>query len=73
MMIRMEAGAKWVPHRHAGPEQCFVLEGDLFDGESTYYAGDFQCAAPGSVHEAQSTVNGCLLLIVSSLNDQLLA
>lgn len=73
MMIRMEPGARWVPHRHAGPEQCFVLEGDLFDGESTFYAGDFQCAAAGSVHGSQSTQNGCLLLIVSSLHDQVLA
>jgi anti-sigma factor ChrR (cupin superfamily) len=73
MMIRMEPGAKWIPHRHAGPEQCFVVEGDLYDGESTFYAGDFQCAPPGSVHGAQSTENGCLLLIVSSLHDQLLA
>jgi anti-sigma factor ChrR (cupin superfamily) len=73
MMVRMDPGASYVPHRHAGPEQCFVLEGDLFDGQERFYAGDFQCAAPGSVHHVQSTEGGCLLLIVSSLRDELIA
>jgi len=73
MMVRMAPGASYAPHRHAGPEQCYVLEGDLFDGSQTFYAGDFQCAGVGSVHDVQSTRNGCLLLIVSSMHDQLLA
>jgi quercetin dioxygenase-like cupin family protein len=73
MMVRMDPGATYSPHRHAGPEQCFVLEGDLFDGEDTYYAGDFQCKERGSVHQVQSTKGGCLLLIVSSLHDELLS
>jgi anti-sigma factor ChrR (cupin superfamily) len=73
MMIRMEPGARYAPHRHAGPEQCYVLEGDLFDGAQTFHAGDFQCAAKDSVHGVQSTENGCLLLIVSSMHDELLA
>jgi anti-sigma factor ChrR (cupin superfamily) len=73
MMVRMEPGSSYAPHRHAGPEQCYVLEGDLFDGAGIFQAGDFQCAAEGSIHGIQSTRNGCLLLIVSSLHDQLLA
>ena len=73
MMVRMEPGSSYAPHRHAAPEQCYVLEGDLFDGSQTFHAGDFQCAAEGSIHRIQSTRNGCLLLIVSSLHDQLIA
>ncbi len=73
MLVRMDAGAKYIPHRHAGPEQCFVLEGDLHEGQDSFYAGDFQCAAAGSVHGEQWTEAGCLLLIVSSLHDELLA
>lgn len=72
MLIRMEPGAAYVPHRHAGPEQCFVLEGDLHDGEQVYRKGDFQCAAEGSTHGVQWTEQGCTLLIVSSLHDQLI-
>jgi len=73
MLVRMEPGATYSAHRHALPEQCYVLEGDLFDGANRFRAGDFQCAAKGSVHGLQSTQAGCLLLIVSSPNDQLLA
>jgi anti-sigma factor ChrR (cupin superfamily) len=72
MLIRMDPAASYIPHRHGGPEQCFVLEGDLHDGDLVVTAGDFQCAAEGSVHGAQWTTSGCLLLIVSSLKDELL-
>jgi anti-sigma factor ChrR (cupin superfamily) len=72
MLIRMDAGARYVPHRHKAPEQCFVLEGDIRDEDGVFHAGDFQCKAPGSVHGAQTTEKGCLLLIVSSREDELL-
>ena len=72
MLIRMDPGASWLPHRHGGPEQCFVLEGDLQDGDLIVTAGDFQCAPKDSAHGAQRTTSGCLLLIVSSLRDELL-
>lgn len=72
MLIRMEPGSSYDPHRHAGPEQCLVLEGDLFDGVREFRAGDFQVAAANTVHGVQSTRNGCLLFIVSSLHDELL-
>ena len=72
MLVRMDPGAKYVPHRHAAPEQCFVLEGDLRDEGVVCRAGDFQVLAPGSVHGAQWTQDGCTVLIVSSLHDELL-
>jgi quercetin dioxygenase-like cupin family protein len=73
MLVRMDPGASYIPHRHAGPEQCFVLEGDIRDSEHVFRAGDFQCASRDSDHEAQWTEDGCLLLIVSSMHDRLLA
>lgn len=72
MLVRMEPGASYVPHRHRAPEQCFVLEGDVRDGDDVFHAGDFQCKQTGSTHGAQTTEHGCLLLIVSSLGDELL-
>jgi anti-sigma factor ChrR (cupin superfamily) len=72
MLVRMDPGARYVSHRHAAPEQCFVLEGDIRDGDVVCRAGDFQVLEPGSVHGAQWTKDGCLVLIVSSLKDELL-
>jgi len=36
------------------------------------HAGDYQRVEVGSEHPVQSTENGCLLFIVSSLHDELL-
>ena len=49
-----------------------MLEGDIQVGEVTMRAGDYQCMERGSVHPVQSTREGCRLLIVSSLSDELL-
>ena len=70
MLIRMSPGTSYGRHLHAGPEQCFVLEGDLWEGETVVTSGDYQCLPTGSIHERQMTRSGCLLLIVSSLHDQ---
>lgn len=72
MLIRMEPGSQYPPHRHGGPEQCLVLEGDLRVGDLVLRAGDFQCAPFRSTHEVSRTENGCLLLIVCSQHDELL-
>lgn len=79
MLVRMEPGSAYPAHRHGGPEDCFVLQGDLEiaddsdAGEREMRAGDFVRSAPGSAHGVQSTRAGCLLFLVSSLNDELLA
>jgi len=73
MMVRMAAGTSWPAHIHAGPEECYVLAGDLRVGELHMHAGDFQRAEAGSRHGVQSTEGGCTLLLVSSLHDTLVA
>lgn len=73
MLVRMPAGAAYPSHRHAGTEQCYVLEGDLHVGDLVFHAGDYQCSDSNSIHGVQHTTNGCLLLIVSSLHDELVA
>lgn len=72
MLVRMAPGTAYPHHVHGGPEECFVLEGDLRVGEEVLRSGDYQRMAPGSLHGEQSTENGCLLLINSSLSDELL-
>jgi anti-sigma factor ChrR (cupin superfamily) len=73
MLVRMAPGSSYLPHRHRGAEECFVLQGDLSAGGVRLECGDYQRAASGSVHGVQSTEGGCVLLINSSLNDELLA
>jgi quercetin dioxygenase-like cupin family protein len=72
MLVRMPAGTSYPRHRHAGAEQCYVLDGDLRVGDVTLRPGDYQCARAESIHEVQYTEGGCLLLIVSSQHDEII-
>ncbi len=73
MLVRMAAGTTYPRHRHGGAEECFVISGDLRHGERVMNAGDFEVVHEGSIHEVQSTATGCVLLIRSSLTDEILA
>ena len=73
MLVRMAAGSSYPSHRHGGFEECYVLQGDLHVGDTVMHAGDYQRAENQSVHVVQSTQTGCLLFIVSSQHDELLA
>ncbi|MGE3182968.1 MAG: cupin domain-containing protein [Phycisphaerae bacterium] len=70
-LFRMAPGTSYPKHIHDGPEECYVLQGDLCVGEQVMHAGDYQRMAPGTQHGVQSTENGCVLLIVSSLSDEM--
>lgn len=72
MIVRMQPGTAYPPHIHGDVEECFVLSGDLRVGDSQELrAGDYQRAEKGSRHAVQSTRHGCVLLLVSSLSDEL--
>jgi putative transcriptional regulator len=73
MLIRMDPGSIYPSHRHGGPEECYVLEGDLKIGDVVMRKGDYQRVERQSVHPVQSTDGGCLLLIVSSLHDEIIS
>ncbi|MFN0241629.1 MAG: cupin domain-containing protein [Planctomycetota bacterium] len=72
LLARMAPHTAYPAHVHAGPEECFVLSGDLRVGDLHLHAGDFQRAEPGSTHVVQSTDEGCVLLLVSSTEDAFL-
>jgi anti-sigma factor ChrR (cupin superfamily) len=70
LLVRMAAGSSYPAHEHASHEECYVLQGDLRVGDLHMHAGDFQRAEAGSVHGTQATDDGCVLMIVSSLDDR---
>jgi len=72
MLVRMAPGVSYPSHRHSRAEECYVLEGDLrVSGRTVLHAGDYQRAEATSLHQVQSTERGCLLLIISSMDDEL--
>jgi quercetin dioxygenase-like cupin family protein len=72
LLIQMDPGTIYPAHRHAGPEHCYVISGDLEVGGVSLKTGDYQVANESSVHTVTSTRNGCTILIISSMKDELL-
>jgi anti-sigma factor ChrR (cupin superfamily) len=67
-LVRMEPGARFPPHSHDAGEQCVVLHGDLRLGQRRMVAGEYRYWRPGEPQPAQSTEEGCLLLVSSPLD-----
>ncbi|MFY2822354.1 cupin domain-containing protein [Ruegeria sp. MALMAid1280] len=62
-LMKMAPGTRSNPHIHHGPEEFFVLEGDLTDHDGfCYRSGDFVSLAAGSSHFSR-TAAGCLLIV----------
>lgn len=71
-LVRMTPGSVYAPHRHAEPEELYVLEGGCFCGGQELNAGDYHRAEAGTEHHDTSSDNGCLLLIISSPQNEML-
>lgn len=62
-VYRMPPGMTTRAHRHNGPEQFLILEGELVESDGTVLrAGDLVLYADGSEHSSH-TPNGCLLAV----------
>ena len=66
-LLRVEPGGVIPEHTHEQDEECYVLEGDLSFGDARYEAGDYFQAPAGSLHARQTTENGCVCLVSTSL------
>ena len=72
LLVRLEPGAVYPSHRHQGIEECLVLEGDLHVDGTVLRRGDFTVAMDEKVHIDTHSEEGCLLLISSPMNDEML-
>ena len=54
-ILKMEPGAKSLPHTHTGYEEFLMLDGDLTDQDGKIFKkGDFITFEPGSKHFSRS-------------------
>ncbi|MEO7649160.1 MAG: cupin domain-containing protein [Bryobacteraceae bacterium] len=72
MLVRIAPGASLPPHVHKATEQCLVLEGDVYCEDLALTAGDYQCLPAQGRHEKTGSVNGCLLLLMTSDHNEFL-
>ena len=61
---KLEPGVRYPAHINVGPEDLYVLTGDLQIGDRTLRPGDFHHADAGSLHGENYSVEGCTLLAV---------
>ena len=62
-VLKMEPGAKSLPHEHTGFEEFLMLDGELIDPDGKIFKkGDFISFEPESKHSSHTT-NGCLVLV----------
>ena len=62
-VLKMDPGAKSLPHEHTNYEEFLMLEGELIDPDNKVFKkGDFITFEPGSSHSSH-TKNGCLILV----------
>jgi anti-sigma factor ChrR (cupin superfamily) len=62
-LMRLQPGARTIPHEHAGFEDFVILQGELVDGDGRVLRqGDFVSYRPGSRH-CSWTETGCLIAV----------
>ena len=62
-LYKMDPGTKSKTHLHIGPEEFFLLEGDLKDSDGYQYKkGDFVHLGSGSCHYSSTTL-GCTVVV----------
>lgn len=65
MLIKAAPGAFSDNHSHDSREQIYVIDGDFYDQNHRYKAGDFIVREPGTNHIAGSDGGALILLIFS--------
>jgi anti-sigma factor ChrR (cupin superfamily) len=71
LLGKLEAGTRYPAHVNAGPEDIYILSGDLVVGSRRLKAGDFHHADKDSEHEVNYSEHGCTLLAVLTTDDPL--
>jgi len=62
-ILKMDPGAKSIPHEHISYEEFYMLDGELIDSDGKIFKkGDFISFEPGSKHSS-FTEKGCLILV----------
>lgn len=71
MLVRLAPGAEYPPHQHAGVEELYLLEGELWIDERKLSAGDYNRAEPGTGDARVWSATGCTCVLLTSTRDVL--
>jgi anti-sigma factor ChrR (cupin superfamily) len=71
MLVRLAPGATYPAHTHAGDEELFLLEGELWIDGRRLVPGDYNHGAPGASDERVWSETGCTCVLITSTRDVL--
>lgn len=71
MLVRLLPGVEYPPHTHAGLEELFLLDGELWINDRKLFAGDYNRAEAGSGDTRVYSETGCTCVLVTSTEDML--
>jgi anti-sigma factor ChrR (cupin superfamily) len=71
MLVRLEPGTDYPPHRHAGVEELHLLDGELWIDDRKVYPGGYNRAEPGSADRRVWSETGCTCVLITSTRDEL--
>jgi anti-sigma factor ChrR (cupin superfamily) len=69
MLVRLEPGVAYPPHEHAGVEELYLLDGELWIDDRKLYPGDYNRAEPGSADQRVWSETGCTCVLLTSTAD----
>jgi anti-sigma factor ChrR (cupin superfamily) len=72
-LLKFEPGAKLFKHRHPEVEEILVISGDVHISGLHMKTGDYCRAASDSVHEESWSEGGCVIFVVSSMDNQVVS
>ena len=71
MLVRLAPGASYPPHTHAGVEELYLLDGELWIDARKLLPGDYNYGAPGASDQRVWSETGCTCVLVTSTQDTL--
>ncbi len=71
-LLRFAPDTRYAPHRHTALEELYVLEGGCSIAGREMAVGDYHRAEAGTEHHDTSSDDGCLLLVISSPQNEML-
>jgi anti-sigma factor ChrR (cupin superfamily) len=69
MLVRLAPGASYPAHTHAGVEELYLLDGELWIDECKLFPGDYNYGAPGTGDERVWSETGCTCVLITSTED----
>jgi anti-sigma factor ChrR (cupin superfamily) len=71
MLVRLAPGADYPPHTHAGVEELYLLDGELWINDRKFQPGDYYRAETGTADRRVWSETGCSCVLITSTRDRI--